>query len=565
MVVWAPPPPPLSQVRQYSGGQPPFTVGALLKDTFARFGADPWRLILIGLVIGVVGFISSFASLGQIGADPFDPAVQRASGLSSLLSLLSFAASVIGSSIMFAAFDGGPGTPLGAIVRRGFQRSGWAALTLIIFLFGGGILFVIALLLGVVFILVSPIAAFLYFLVIFAVAIWVGLRLFLVLPAVTVDNLNSIDGLKLSWKVTKPSGVWARIIAAGFGLGILLLPFSIGTLALTFAGMFGGSPILLLVVAAASLILAPLGSSLNYSVYRRLVPPFLPRWTGESGIAPLPAIESAPATAPATPAPAPEAAPAPAPAPGVAPDAPTTPSPLVQWDAPAPPAPPPATAGWGQPPPAAGWTAPQEASAAWAAAGVPISPAMGAPGGSGPAAPARLADAPAFVEPVFSGGAKAILAALVAFSIAGVLAVPYVVGEFTSGRIHFPTFPGIPNSPTGPGSGIPGLGGNVAPGTVAFGTSISLSSCTLSGQTTTADGTDEVFWLAQFTRTTSFTDEIRLRIKFDGTEVLDEVESRGRFACLGTDTPEVGLDPGIYTFEVLINGTLDATGTLFVS
>jgi hypothetical protein len=151
-------------------------------------------------------------------------------------------------------------------------------------------------------------------------------------------------------------------------------------------------------------------------------------------------------------------------------------------------------------------------------------------------------------------------------SIAGVLAVPYVIGEFTAGRITLPSISslvpgsGLPGTP-----GVPGRTGNVAPGTVAFGSSISLQTCTLSGQTIVAGSNDPIYWLAQFTRRTSPTDQVRLRVTLDGTEILDEVQARGAYDCLGVDTPEVGLSPGIYSFEVSINGSVDARGTLFVS
>jgi hypothetical protein len=167
---------------------------------------------------------------------------------------------------------------------------------------------------------------------------------------------------------------------------------------------------------------------------------------------------------------------------------------------------------------------------------------------------------------VFGLGAQILLALVIAFSVGGIVAVPYAVSQVAAGNIDLPSLPDFAPGGDFPSTpGLPGLGGNVAPGTVAFGSSVSLSNCTLSGQTFVADANDEIFWLAQFTNRTSITDDVRLRVTLDGTEILNSRESRGTYDCLGVDTPEVGLTPGIYVFEILINGTVDARGTLFVS
>jgi hypothetical protein len=72
-------------------------------------------------------------------------------------------------------------------------------------------------------------------------------------------------------------------------------------------------------------------------------------------------------------------------------------------------------------------------------------------------------------------------------------------------------------------------------------------------------------WLAAFTRRTQGNDEIRLRVTLNGQEIVNEVEAPGVFDCIGVEQPETNLAPGIYTFEVLLNGVVDARGTLFVS
>ncbi|HUQ43811.1 MAG TPA: hypothetical protein VM451_05275 [Candidatus Limnocylindria bacterium] len=555
-MAWASPPPPLSQTRRYAGGPPRFTVGALLKDSFARYGADPIRLFLVSLVISVVSYGSSLASfasnplLTTSGSSLNRPFVD----VSGILGLLNLVVSFVGMGVIYALLEGGPKLPFGRAFARGLHRSGWAFLTVLLLGVAFFVVFLLAIIPGIIFALAGTTAFIIYFFVAFLVIVWLAIRVTLALPAVVVDNLNSIDAFKLSWHATKPAGVWGRVVLAGLALGLILIPATLGGALLILPAILGGQPWLLIPVALAFTIVTPLGSTLLYSAYRRLVPPFLPSWAGHAGVATPPDAaaampEDAAAASAAMAEPVATAAMA-MDAPVEAPLSPPTLAPLVDWATPAAP-----------PPPAQGWVQPA-APAAWAAAGVP-----GAPGAPGAAAPQL--DAPAFVEPQLGSGAKAILAVLLAMTIAGVLAVPYVILQFTSGQLQLPSFPTFPTSPNGPGTptspGFPGLSGNVARGTVAFGTSADLSTCTVDSQTVFMPATNKFFWMAQLTRRTTVSDAVRLRITLDGEEIVNAPQDPGVYDCLGTEQAETGLGAGVYVFEVLINGQVNATGTIISS
>ena len=556
-VGWGPPPAvvPVSLAGEYEGGRPPFTVGALLSDAFARYGADPIRLFLFSAVATVLSYVSSYTS------NPFSTtAFVDTTGL---LGLLALVIGVVTGSATFALLEGGPDMPFARVMRRGIERAGWMVLTAIILGLGVGLVFLIALIPTVLVMLASPQIAFVLFLLVFLVFAWVIIRLGLALTANVVDNANSIEALKLSWQVTRPTGVWLRILACGFALGLLILPATIGGSLLLFAGMFG-QPALVVGAAVLLAIITPLSSTLIYSAYRRLVPPFQPSWTGRSPVVPdataqppgvgdlsMPAAETAPTLADTTSGtPTDTDATAPFPSnpesgPGAAEPAIPPLAPLVAWGAPAAPAAPPVT-----PPGAPAWTA---------ASGAPA----GTPGYGAPAA------RPVFVPPRFGGAAKGLLVALILLGAGGIVGGAWIFGEFASGRVDLPTIPGFPNSSGNPGfpgfPNLPGIDGAVTPGTVAFGTGADLDTCTVSGQTVIVQNGTPIYWVAAFTRRTTPADEVRLRIRLDGTEIVNEVETRGIYDCLGTEQPEVGLTPGIYTFEVLVNGTVDATGTLFAS
>lgn len=106
--------------------------------------------------------------------------------------------------------------------------------------------------------------------------------------------------------------------------------------------------------------------------------------------------------------------------------------------------------------------------------------------------------------------------------------------------------------------------GNVPPGTVAFGSQGSLQSCSVFGQATTMRAKTDTVYIGHFRRPATSSDEVRLRVSFDGTEIINEVEKRGSYVCLGSDKPETDIEAGTYHFEMFLNNELTAEGTLTV-
>ena len=106
--------------------------------------------------------------------------------------------------------------------------------------------------------------------------------------------------------------------------------------------------------------------------------------------------------------------------------------------------------------------------------------------------------------------------------------------------------------------------GNVPPGTVAFGSQGSLQSCSVYGQATTMLAKTETVYIGHFRRPATSSDEVRLRVSLDGTEIINEVEKRGSYVCLGSDTPETDIEAGTYHFAIYLNDELTAEGTLIV-
>ena len=141
------------------------------------------------------------------------------------------------------------------------------------------------------------------------------LRFGLAIPASVVDNINSVDALKLSWRLTRPAGSGCACSRHRSCLGLLVLPFAVGA-----------RPCLLLPRSSAgsrccswsrrSLSRSPrrsARSSLSRR-YRRLVPPIQPSWT----VGPAPATAAAVAQPDAA-VPPPGAAPMPPPGAGAGP------------------------------------------------------------------------------------------------------------------------------------------------------------------------------------------------------------------------------------------------------
>jgi hypothetical protein len=487
---------------------------------FARYGADPIRLFVLAAVPSVLSFGSTAMTSPFAGPSAL-------AGLSALLSLLATVLGFVSGSVTLALLDGGPRMSFARALRRGLERVGWFFLTAIVIGLGFLVVILIALipLIVAVFVGNAAIAVIVVF-AIFLVVVYLTLRLALAIVGNVVDNLNTIDAIKVSWRVTRPMGVWLRILAAALVIGLVVVPASLAGVVLLFPGMFG-QPLLFIAAGLVLAIITPITSILTYAAYRRLVPPIAPWWAA-TAVPPTPPVAGPPpvAVSPGPAAPitvshesvALEPTPAPPTVPAAAPASPTAPAaaPLVSWSQPS----------------------------------------------GAPAAAAASATKPVFAPPRFGLAGQVILVLMLALGVGGIVSVGWFLGELAGGRVNFPTLPGMPGSSAFPG--FPGLDGEVTPGTVAFGTSSDLDTCTVQGQTTVMPESGEILWIAAFTRRTSSTDEIRFRVTHDGQEIVNEIQAPGVFDCIGVEDPETGLTPGVYTFEVLLNGGVDARGTLIV-
>jgi hypothetical protein len=258
------------------------TVGALLSDSFARYGADLLRFLIISLVASGLSWLTAFVA--PVRSNPFEQPTGFVD-VSGLLGLLGFVAGIVGSSTMLALAEGGPEIPFGRAFRRGVERSGWLFLTSLVMGAAFIALFLIALIPIGLFAIISPVLIVVPMVALFAIFLWAGLRLMLALPANVADNLNSIEALKVSWRATRPTGVWGRLFGTSLLLGLLVAPAAFGAMLFALPAilstMFTGGiqPLALLVPAVVFTILTPFSLLIAFSAYRRLVPPLQPSWT----------------------------------------------------------------------------------------------------------------------------------------------------------------------------------------------------------------------------------------------------------------------------------------------
>jgi hypothetical protein len=176
------------------------------------------------------------------------------------------------------------------------------------------------------------------------------------------------------------------------------------------------------------------------------------------------------------------------------------------------------------------------------AATVPAPVAPGAPPPVTAPIPSPEAAAP---PPVFGRVARGIAGLTIAIGILG------------AGAFGFAIFSSVAGS-------LGNTAGNVPAGTVAFGSQGSLQSCSVYGQATTIAAKTDTVFIGRFRRPATALDEVRLRVSVDGTEIINEVEKRGSYVCLGSDTPETDIEAGTYHFAIYLNDELTAEGTLIV-
>lgn len=464
---WQAPPPP-------STWPPEFSIGAILKDSFARYAADPVRIFVIGLLPAIAGLVGGLL----IGSRTPDLASLGSFIVATMVfTLVAGALGLISASITFALLEGGPQCSLGSAARWGLSRVGWLLATGILLVFAvGGIYIAVAIPVVLLFRFLGPLI-FIPILVAVVLVLWAAMRLYPALVAVVVDRLDAGHAIRRSWAVTKPTGVWLRLFGCFLVLGLVLAPTSFLATAIT---AITGLPALVASIVGG-LVLAfvgPLGICLLYSAYRRLVGPVA-------------------ATAPITPT---FVAP---PAPAGATDesaSPGSPGPIVVWT--------PELPGARAAPPAAG-----------------------------------------FIAPVLGTRGRAFVGVTIVLAIVGLVSAPLAIGSIL-GRV-----------PTMPSTTFPG---NVPAGAVVFGTSGNLRTCTVSNQMTTAAAFSPIAFMGHMARTATPSDEVRLVVTRDGTEILNKVQTAATYVCLGTATPESDIESGTYVFEIRLNGEASAIGTLVV-
>jgi hypothetical protein len=519
LVAWAPQPPaPIAATAgAYADGPPAFTVGAILSDTFARYGADFLRLFVVAAVPTAISLLSSFASLPAPGTNPF----LRPTGFvdtRGILSLVTFIVGIVGGAALIALAEGGRGLPLMRAIRRGAERAGWLFLTTLLLGLGFVLLFVVAAIPILLLAVIKPVLVIVPFVALLLIVIWAALRVSLAFPATVADNLNAIEAIKLSWRITRPAGVWGRILGAYVLLGLLFVPASFGTglfiLPAMFSAMFGeGSgtiplPVLLLFPAIVLSVFTPLTSLLTYSAYRRLVPPLQPSWTVRAAATALPAAVAPPVAMDITAATLPAASLDPGTAPSLDPATAVPPAPVA-------------------PPPA--------------------SPTAATP------------STPAFRVPGFGTAAKGLLALAIAADVVGVVAIPFGVSEMVRVFRDFHGFPGL-----APGTGLPGANGVVQPGRVVFARNVDLEACTAASPVFLATSSSNVEWLATPQLPVTTDDEVFLRISLNGDVLETTLQDPAAYRCVGSDVAIPDLQGGVYTYDLIVDGSVSATGTLLV-
>jgi hypothetical protein len=163
--------------------------------------------------------------------------------------------------------------------------------------------------------------------------------------------------------------------------------------------------------------------------------------------------------------------------------------------------------------------------------------------GTGAATP-RTASAPPF-----TGGSRAFVGVTVVLAVIGLVSLPFAMSTVFSRQLNLQglTFPGA-----------------VPAGTVVFGTSASLRTCSVLGQKSEAPAYSPIVYMGHFDRPATVADEVQLHILQDGTEIANEVETSGNYQCLGIEIPETDIGPGTYEIRMWVGGRVAARGTLVV-
>jgi hypothetical protein len=244
-------------------GPPPFTVRAVLSDVFARYGADPVRLIAVSGVLSGLSVLLSPMQLGRPGpiANP-DP----------IYGILGALSGAVGTATLFALAAGGRSAPLGRVILHALRRSFTAFLALLAIGIGAGGIALVTTFAANLFLRAVPLVHLLVTIAGIVFALWFALRLYLALPGVVADDLGAAEALSQSRAVTRPVRVWVRLAIAGIITLLLFLCGFLGFGTLAAIGLLPG-PLFAIAFVAFFSVFTPLVALLIYSAYRRLVAP----------------------------------------------------------------------------------------------------------------------------------------------------------------------------------------------------------------------------------------------------------------------------------------------------
>lgn len=248
---WQPPAPTVAWEPPRAEGDG-ITVSGVLRDTFARYAADPIRIFLVGLVPSVLVLF-----------------VYGQPGPTLLVSLLSLAA----TAIVMALGDRGRSASLASAVGLGLRRMGWL---LVIYIVIAALIFGAAILPLIVFSIVlgprNPLILVLTLLLLIPL-LWIYVRLTLAVPAVVVDQLRPNAALNQARAATRSLGAAFRLFVIVLVAGLVSTPVGLAAGALIVVDGLPDSVIYLIGGVLAAFV-APLGGLALVSAYRRVYPRF---------------------------------------------------------------------------------------------------------------------------------------------------------------------------------------------------------------------------------------------------------------------------------------------------
>jgi hypothetical protein len=173
--------------------------------------------------------------------------------------------------------------------------------------------------------------------------------------------------------------------------------------------------------------------------------------------------------------------------------------------------------------------------------------------------PAPAPAEPSFRVPRLGTAGTALLALAIVADAAGIAVIPYGVGEMERFVRDFRGFPGLT-----PGTGLPSSGGVGTPGQVTFASSVDLDTCTGSFPVFITSPEAHVAWLAVPRRPVTPQDEVFVQVTRDGEVIDTRLQDPGSHDCFCSEEAIPGLQSGVYVYQLIVNGSVDATGTLLV-